>query len=750
VTEKGGSDERKIPSAASHAPNPLSRTNGNDSVRPSRTSEQLASSQFPGRDNSKRLGPGPGSTSASNSPVPPRPDSRGGYQAQQSSRAAHNLPIRPDAQPLRARPNDRPGHPPVEYNQSHGRHDTRTNGPGEYGRLERPGTQRGRSASPGRHSRPRSQDRGAAVGERPEWAGRESREFDDRTLRMPPRDVRGGPPDRNASYGENLRDHRDQRDYRAREPPRERTDSRGPAPLPTTPADSRGRLHPGPDWTPNDVPSHRRDTPGHHNERGPLPPRPSANAGSQAPSINPARAALIEQEVSLDRGQLPRSAYIKEDRINPERAALIPDDRNRTTPVRSDRDSRDARMPFDKDGDRHGRDMRNSFPESGDRHGRDSRNQFAKDDQLRTPVGRADRDVRPEERDMRRGPATDRHDDRPPPAFYGNHNRPDYRDERAQPQPYPISRDRREEFSSNAPTGPRSSGRDGPSSSHASREMFQPSQSSRPVASRQDPSYGRLNQPAESIPSGPRSKPGQLEAFNRSLTLVDPSSDSRDMRSHPSTSNPNPTPVTPQSAGVHPSRMNLVNSFDGARGPNGPPPPPLQTDIPNAPSGPRSSGRSQLPSPSTRGPPTGPAGPDRHVRRQDSRTALGAINNVLTQSSQTQGSSPAAAAAATTATPPAPERSGDRSHRKSERSREDEHKGDERSREKRDSSRRDRSEREPRPERDSAHRERSERSDRDRRGDDRRKDDRERDRKGEKRSREPTDQPHVETKRSRR
>ncbi|KAL5379958.1 hypothetical protein PMIN04_011064 [Paraphaeosphaeria minitans] len=722
ASEKSGSDERK----PTHPTSSMSRMNGNDMARPSRASEQSASSQFPGRDNAKRLGPGPGSASANNSPVPPRPDSRGGYQAQQSSRAGHNLPTRPDTQPLRPRPSDRPGHPPVEYNQSHGRHETRTNVPGEYGRLERPGAPRGRSASPGRHSRPMSQERVAAIGDRPEWAGREAREYEDRVLRGPPvpRDARGGPLDRNAQYADSLRDHRDnrdQRDYRARDSTRERTDSRGPVPLPTTPADSRGRPHAGSNMTPNDTTSHRRDALGHHNERGPLPPRPTMHVDTPGPSVNPARAALIEQGDSLDRGPPPRSAYSKDDRINPERAAFMPEDRNRNTPVRLDRDSRDPRAPFDKDGDRHGRDGRSSFIE-GDRHVRDSRAAYAKEDQIRTPSGRPDRDVRPDERDMRRGPGSDRHDERPPAAYYGNHNRPDYRDERSQAQPYPNSRDRRDEFSSNAPTGPRS-GRDGSSSSHVSREMFQPSQPSRPVASRQDPTYGRLNQPAESIPSGPRN----------------PSSDSRDVRSHPSTSNPNTTPVTPQSTGVHPSRMGLVNSFDSARGPTGPPPPPLQTDISNAPSGPRSSGRTPLPSPSTRGPPTGPAGPDRHVRRQDSRTALGAINNVLAQSGQTQGSPPAAPAPA--------ERSGERSHRKSERSRDDERKGDERSREKRDSSRRDRSEREPRTERDGSHRERS---DRDRRGDDRKKDDRERDRKGEKRLREPTDQPHGETKRSRR
>lgn len=226
-----------------------------------------------------------------------------------------------------------------------------------------------------------------------------------------------------------------------------------------------------------------------------------------------------------------------------------------------------------------------------------------------------------------------------------------------------------------------------------------------------------------------------------SLINVDPSSDSRDMRSHAPTPIQGSAPLTPQPSGVHPSRM---LNFDG---PRGPPPPPLQTDISGAPSGPRGSGRTPLPSPSTSrgGPPTGPAGGERHVRRQDSRNQLGAINNLLSQGGgQNQNLPPGG--------PPPPERSversqGERSHRRDERrSREGEHKGEDRSREKRDSSRRDRESRGGEREggRESSHRERS---DRDRR-DDRRKDDRERER-GEKRSRDPKDQPHGETKRSR-
>ncbi|KAF1967041.1 hypothetical protein BU23DRAFT_516986 [Bimuria novae-zelandiae CBS 107.79] len=722
-SEKSRTDERRPGAALSNTPTPVTRPNGHDTSRPLlRAPEQSVSQPFSARDAVKRLGPG-APTSANSMPVPPRPDSRGGYQAQQSNWVAHNLPTKPETQPLRSRPNERPGERPVGYGHGPGRHDVRTNGPSEYGRLERPGTQRARSASPSHQSRPRSQDRGAAPGDRPEWSGRENREYDERSFRVPSRDVRA-PLDRNAQYGDSHRDHRDnrdQRDYRTREPVRERPDSRAPQPLPQTPADGRGRLHAGSGSAPNDALSNRRDAAGHHNDRAAYPSRPLANA-SPAPSINPQRAALIEQEVNQDRGPPVRSPYTKEDRVNPERAVLIPEDRSRNTPVRSDRE-RDTRNNLDKETNQLGRDVRASFSEVGDRHGRDSRNPFVKEDQIKTPGGRSDRDVRPDEREMRRGAPTDRHDDRPPQSYYSNDNRRDYRNERSQPQPYSNPRDRHDEFSGNAPTGPRG-GREGPSSSHVSREMFHPSQSSRPMPSRQDPNYGRLNQPAETIPSGPRN----------------PSSNSRDMRSHPSTPAQSSTPMAPQASGVHPSRM---SNFDGPRGPPEPQPPPLQTDLANAPSGPRSSGRTPLASPSTlRGPPTGPASTDRNNRQ--GRNTLGAINSMLVQNSQTQSNPPSA---------PPPERSSERSHRREDRrTREDDRKADDRSREKRDGSRRDRESRggERESGRESSHRERGDRSDRDRRGDDRRKDDRDRDRKGEKRSRDSIDQPHGDSKRSRR
>jgi THO complex subunit 2 len=75
-----------------------------------------------------------------------------------------------------------------------------------------------------------------------------------------------------------------------------------------------------------------------------------------------------------------------------------------------------------------------------------------------------------------------------------------------------------------------------------------------------------------------------------------------------------------------------------------PPGPALQSNMPNAPSGPRGNGRgppSALPSPVSRGPPTGPAATDRGSRGGDRRNnPLGAINSVLTQNAPTPESKP--------------------------------------------------------------------------------------------------------------
>ncbi|UPX12482.1 THO2 plays a role in transcriptional elongation [Ascochyta rabiei] len=257
-----------------------------------------------------------------------------------------------------------------------------------------------------------------------------------------------GPPIRGPPQWE-PRDPREARDHR------ERLDHRG---HPVVPVMEPRRTSSNSNLS-QEYSSHQRDLPssGRHQApdraEAPISRQPPTNlsTATDGPAINPARAALIDPAV------------------NPARAALI----NEAGPPRhesprSDRDSRRERGP------------RPQSPRRGD---------------------------------DRRG------DDGGPPPQHVRHEIPyDHREERIPPHAPPSNRDRRDEMSVNStPTGPRRPQNESvrtemPGSSRGSREMFQPSQSSRQsYVQAQDPNYGRLNAPSEPVPSGPR---GQSSAQN--------------------------------------------------------------------------------------------------------------------------------------------------------------------------------------------------------------------------------------------
>jgi THO complex subunit 2 len=303
--------------------------------------------------------------------------------------------------------------------------------------------------------------------------------------------------------------------------------------------------------------SHRRDLPPPHtrqdlerSDHGPSRPAPPLQSPvTDGPTVNPARAALINQA-----------------------------DHARNEPMRNDRESRRERVP------------RPQSPHVGeDRRGDDRRIE-----------------------------------DRPPPVYHGRSEMPrDLHEERGPLAANSIGRDRRDEPAS-TPTGPRSGRIEPPLPASNPREtfqeMFQPPRP--PRSSAQDPNYGRLNQPADPTPpSGPRS------AYNTPKTDVQPVT--RSGERHPQSQSQPPTPTPPSGPaaslppGIHPSRLDNIQRV--------PPGPALQTNMPNAPSGPRGSGRgpqNTMPSPVGRGPPTGPAAAERGSR---GRNPLGAINSVLTQ-----------------------------------------------------------------------------------------------------------------------
>lgn len=538
---------------------PTSETNGekgaaenlDGSSRPTtaqeRESSKPASKQLPEggaatpskQDNEKpraNAKPGPPMHPSS---VPARPDHRNAQsQSTAPHRPSHTLPTRPDPQPPRNRHAERAGIDRPPEHGSHGRYDNR-GPPNEYGRLDRAAdVGRQREPSPGRHMRPHP------GGRTPE--------------RMQP-----GPDHREWA----ARDAREARDY-DEWAMRAGRDGRGPPSRPPANWDVRDNrdLRDTRDLPPRD-PRERNDARGH----GPIPPNearrmPSTASMSQdyssrrrEPQPGNVRAAPERDDPSSLRP--PQAGLqIANDGppINPARAAIIDQaEYGRHESPRPDRDARRSRpssprRPEERRAEGYGDDRRMEDRQSQGYHGRGE----------------------PAPRDLR--------------------------EERFVPQANaPANRDRREDFSSTAPSGPRGGRNENAQSGRRSHEVFQEPRSSRNQA--QDPNYGRLNQPAESMPpSGPRS-------------------DRPHTQGQPAASTTPSGPAASNAAGIHPSRLENIQ--------------PIQTNVPTAPSGPRGSNRTPqtaVPiSPVGRGPPTGPAAAERGSR--NASNPLRAINSVLTQ-----------------------------------------------------------------------------------------------------------------------
>lgn len=442
-TDGGDDDAQKRESTPA---TPAFRTEERESVKAS-TREPDAREPTPSQQDRgntpARSTPGP-STHASS--VPPRPDNRSvSYQNQPLNRPSHALPIRPDSQPHRSRPSDRQS----EYGAPHSRHDSRLP-PSDYGRLDRPIDPYERALPGGR-----TPERGSGPGpaDRRDYGRAESRDYDDRAMRAPPRDARG-PPIRGPPQWQ----PREPRDNREARDDRERLDHRGnPGAAAMEPRRAPSNSNLSQDYSSHqrDLPPSRHQGPDRQDAPPARPPPTNQTTPTDGPAINPARAALIDPPV------------------NPARAALI----NETGPPRHESPR----------SDRDGRRERSSRPQSP-RRGEDRRGNEPREDR----------------RGEERGPL---------PQHIRNEAPRDHRDERMPIQGPPSSRDRREEISVNSmpmgPRGPRSETQRAEitSTSRGSREMFQPTQSSRQSNNQaQDPNYGRLNAPSEPAPSGPRSE----------------------------------------------------------------------------------------------------------------------------------------------------------------------------------------------------------------------------------------------------
>lgn len=377
--------------------------------------------------------------------VPPRPDGRNTpTHPTAGNRASHALPTRPDPQPLRNRQPERPSMDRPAEHVTHHRYDNRAS-TSDYGRLDRPGESvRHHETSPAHHSRPssgRTPERMQPGPDHREWSGRDSREYDDRAMRVTQHDVRAPIPRPHAAW--EPRDNRDLRDQR------HRTDSR-PHAAPNSTAMEPRRM-PSTSSLTHEHAMARRDGPPPYRQPGeridmpqqqsmPLTPVGPPLAGD-GPTVDPARAAIISQN---EQHGLPDLS-------------------------RQERDGRRDRNPHPQS-PRHAEDWRGE-----ERHGY--------------------------ERQL---------EERPPIGYHSRHEAPrDHRDERGTMQaPLSTGRERRNESTASTPTGPRVDRAESTASSRSAREVFQSTQGPRPLGYQaQNPNYGRLNQPSDSMPpSGPRSK----------------------------------------------------------------------------------------------------------------------------------------------------------------------------------------------------------------------------------------------------
>jgi len=230
--------------------------------------------------------------------------------------------------------------------------------------------------------------------------------------------------------------------------------------------------------------------------------------------------------------------------------------------------------------------------------------------------------------------------------------------------------DRRADLLPSRPTGP-TPGTTSDSSAHGPTPRSGPrdntTRESKPGRPPVDMQHGRLEQeppgrpfasanadraPASDVPSGPRTRPPPLNGPKGGRgPAIDTQSSPPAQGDRPTPTGPSArrhgrtnsyneapaTPSTPDSTGVHPSRLNQIDAAtsEGSR-PNPVPTLPLQTNPPAGPRGQPPPGAPSGPSPTTRGPPAGPHLGDGGGGRggRNNRHPLTAVNNTLAQAGQ--------------------------------------------------------------------------------------------------------------------
>lgn len=379
--------------------------------------------------------------SASFASIPNRPESRGTIQPPLGSRPLPSIPNRNENHGFRGRQFEQPKERSTDYPAANPRQNNR------------PDLRTSGSVEFGRPERPLEnlRERGSSPGRRRSRSPHRGAVPPERHA-WPARDTREyQEPWRSGAYGDNPRNTKethDQRDFRERDPLRdqakERHDHRGPPNMPPTTVDNRNRMHTGQVLPPNDGPSHRKDLPRNvpYGERGGNSTRPNSN-------------------VKVMGNELPSITTDRSGQIDPGRAAWI-NSTERGAATNDDRPRYEASARLDRE---------------------------------------AWKDERENRRERGPGAQVPRYDERPVGSYHNVDGRREYNEERH--ANHPNNHDRRDELSSHA-MGPRN-GRDGGLSARVSRESFLMLQGPRTnMHPSQDPNYGRLNQPSDNVPAGPR------------------------------------------------------------------------------------------------------------------------------------------------------------------------------------------------------------------------------------------------------
>ncbi|KAF5020527.1 hypothetical protein F66182_7459 [Fusarium sp. NRRL 66182] len=486
---------------------------------------------------------------------------------------------------------------------------------------------------------------------------------------------RDGRESRETRDGRDQREPREPRDTREHREPREQRDSRPfeparpdrPRDFPDRRAQEHGREQARPDASSRrgdherDRRGDARSARGHDHGRlnespAPAPAAPVATTEAPEPHINPERAALLAQDnertrvPDSDRPSRGRKNAPAEpiDAINPERAAMMGNrDVTPSRPSRNEAREHASHVQSPRRSGRYGHES--SQPEGGreDRHDRNfpvDHRASGRDPRERSPISSNYRGERPMDRDNERAPTPKGRD---ASGFHGTPSRGQETEHKQPHQDDSYGRLNPIQTVTDIPYGPRARGR-GSTRGHGGPQALPGRLDNRFTA----PEADRPPTPDRAPPTGPSSGRGRRAAFEQNNGPATPSStpgngpQGRTRNSGPGQGMPSPSSVNATPTGVHPERLAQIGGSLPPPPPPGPPPhshghghghgrqsmPGTNTPDRGPGPGPRQTPGSYSGSPGgDANVPTGPASSNERVRNGGGRRQLAGINSTLQQ-----------------------------------------------------------------------------------------------------------------------